>query len=177
VKEIRYTIDGSAPTGLSPTYSAPIEVDATTTIKFRAEDNAGNIESPVNSQAIEITSAPPPPGGGEVGSSGATLGSFSSFKSLSNGTGKLTLEVTGPGELEAVDGGAGAAAAGTKTRIKHTFKSVAQAGRVTLVIKPSKAGKRILGRKGKLGVPVRIIFTPATGSPVGQTFKVKLRLR
>jgi peptidoglycan/xylan/chitin deacetylase (PgdA/CDA1 family) len=178
VKEIRYTTDGSAPSGSSPIYSAPIEVDATIMIKFRAEDNSGNIESPVNSQAIEITSAlPPPPDGGEVGSSGATLGSFSSFKSLSNGTGKLTLEVTGPGELEAVDGAAGAAAAGTKTRIKHTFKSVAQAGRVTLVIKPSKAGKRILGRKGKLGVPVRIIFTPLTGSPVGQTFKVKLRLR
>ena len=36
-------------------YSAPIDVDATTTIKWRAEDNAGNVESPVHSQTITIS--------------------------------------------------------------------------------------------------------------------------
>ena len=181
VKEIRYTVDGSTPSDSSPVYSAPIQVDATTTIKWRAEDNAGNVEAPVNSQTIEITSEPPPPGGddGSAGSAGATLGTFFSVKSLPNGTAKLTLEVTGPGELEALDGAADAAAAkkSGSLRIKPTSKSAAQAGRVTLVIKPSKAGKRILRRKGKLSVAVRIIFTPATGSPVEQTLKVKLRLR
>ena len=178
VKEIRYTTDGSEPTSSSAVYTAAIPVSSTTTIEFRAEDNAGNVESPVNSQRIEITFESPPPGGGTVGSAGGTLGSFSSFKSLSNGRGKLTLEVTGPGELEALDGAAGASAARVRTqRIKRTSKSVAEAGRVTLVIKPSKAGKRILRRRGKLRVPVRVIFTPATGSPVAQTFKVKLRRR
>jgi hypothetical protein len=138
-------------------------------------------------QTIEITSEqqpPPPPGGGvpggTPGSQDGTLGTFFSFKSLPNGTGRLTLDVTGPGELEAMDGAAGASAAAAQSRtaeIKRTSKSVGQAGRVTLVIKASKAGKRILRRKGKLTVSVLVTFTPEAGSPDTQTIKVKLRLR
>jgi peptidoglycan/xylan/chitin deacetylase (PgdA/CDA1 family) len=190
VKNIRYTTNGNDPTGSSPIYSGPINLSSTTTIKFRAEDNAGNVESPVNSQTIEITSSeppppPPPPGGGTPGSSGsssgAALGAFASSKSLPNGTAKLTLGVSGPGELEAVDGkvaGAEAAAAtGGGARIKPTSKFVSQAGEATLVIKPSKAGKRALRRKGKLAVQVRVTFTPVGGSAMEQTVKVKLKLK
>ena len=54
LKNIRYTTDGSAPTASSPVYSGPINVGSTSTIKWRAEDNAGNVESPVNSQTISI---------------------------------------------------------------------------------------------------------------------------
>jgi hypothetical protein len=190
LKEIRYTTDGDDPTGSSPLYTTgnPITVSADTTIKWRAEDNAGNVES-VKSQTIAITSPPPDGGGGgdgggapgSAGSAGGTLGAFSAFKSLPNGTVKLTLQLTGPGEIVALDGAVtkASAAAGKqrKHRIRRTSKSVTQAGLVTLVIKPSKAGKRALRRKGKLTVPVRIIFTAATGSPVTQTVKVKLRLR
>jgi peptidoglycan/xylan/chitin deacetylase (PgdA/CDA1 family) len=186
LKDIRYTTDGSDPSGSSPIYSDPIEVASTTTIKFRAEDNAGNVESPVHSQTIEITSPPPPDGGGgggggSPGSTGGTLGAFASSKSLLNGTVKLTLEVTGPGELEAVDGSAGgtAAAAAEKKRtakIKPALKSVAQAGEVTLTLRTSKAGKRILRRKGKLTLPVRVTFTPVSGSPTSQTVKVRFRI-
>jgi hypothetical protein len=183
LKNIRYTTDGSNPTGSSPVYTAAIPVSATTTIKWRSEDNAGNVESPVNSQTIEITSQQPPPptGGDDPGGAGATLGAFSSFKSLPNGRAKLTVEVTGPGVLEALDGAVTKAAAiegkKLKHRIKRTSKSVVQAGLVTLRIKPSKAGRRILRRKGKLAVPVRVIFTPASGSQATQTIKLKLRLR
>ena len=59
LKNIRYTTDGSNPTASSPVYSAAIPVASTTTIKFRAEDNAGNVESPVNSQTIVIDNANP----------------------------------------------------------------------------------------------------------------------
>jgi peptidoglycan/xylan/chitin deacetylase (PgdA/CDA1 family) len=45
VAVIRYTTDGSDPTAFSPIYSAPFSVGATTTIKYRAWDNAGNIEA------------------------------------------------------------------------------------------------------------------------------------
>ena len=62
LKEIRYTTDGSQPTGLSPIYSAAIQVAQTTTIRFRAEDNAGNLEVP-QSQTIQIA----PPAGGRRG--------------------------------------------------------------------------------------------------------------
>jgi peptidoglycan/xylan/chitin deacetylase (PgdA/CDA1 family) len=184
LKNIRYTTDGSTPTGSSPLYSSPINVDTTTTIMWRAEDNAGNVESPVNSRTIEITSTPPSPGGGDggaPGSTGGTLGAFASSKSLPNGTVRLTLEVTGPGELEAVDAsvsGTAAAAARKKraAKIKRASKTVTQAGEVTMVIRTSKAGKRILRRKGKLSVPVRVTFTPVSGSPASQTLKVKFRI-
>jgi peptidoglycan/xylan/chitin deacetylase (PgdA/CDA1 family) len=182
LKNIRYTTDGSTPTATSPIYTDPINVASTTTIRYRGEDNAGNIES-IKSQTIEIISpSPPPPSGGEAGgSAGGTLGAFSSFKSLPNGTAKLTVEVTGPGELQALDGAVtkAAAAAGKKLkhRIKRTTRSVTQAGLVTLTIRPSKSGRRILRGKGKLAVPVRVIFTPATGSQAAQTIKLKLRLR
>jgi hypothetical protein len=125
--------------------------------------------------------SPPPPGGGAPGGSGATLGAFTSFKSLPNGTAKLTLEVTGPGVLEAADGRVAktAVAAGTNgaARIRPTSKYVPQAGEVTLKIIPSKAGKKLLKKKGKLTARIRVRFTPASGSPAEQTVKVRLKLK
>ena len=52
VKNIRYTTNGTNPTASSPVYSVAIPVNSTTTIKWRAEDNAGNVESPIHSQTI-----------------------------------------------------------------------------------------------------------------------------
>jgi peptidoglycan/xylan/chitin deacetylase (PgdA/CDA1 family) len=164
---IRYTTDGSTPNGSSPLYipgsSPAIDLSAGTTIRFRAEDNARNLETTVHSQTIAV----------------ATL-SVLSRRFLANGTAKLTFQVNGPGTIVAVDAsGAGSSAVAAKKRaprIKRASKAVAQAGRVTLVIRASKAGKRILRRKGKLKVPVRVTFTPIGGSPTSQTVKVKLRL-
>ncbi len=75
---------------------------------------------------------------------------------------------------------AGASAVAAKkrsSRIKPTSQSVAQAGAVTLTIRVSKAGKKILKRKGKLSVPVRVTFAPLSGSPSYQTVKVKFRVK
>jgi peptidoglycan/xylan/chitin deacetylase (PgdA/CDA1 family) len=180
VKEIRYTTDGSDPTSSSLLYTAPIPVDSTTTIRWRAQDNAGNVESPAHSQTIEITSAPSGGGGGGPGSVGGTLGAFASSVSLPNGTVKLTVDVTGPGELDVSDASvAGTSAVAAKkrsSRIKPTSKSVAQAAEVTLTIRASKAGKKILKRKGKLKVPVRVTFSPITGSATDLQLKLKFRI-
>ena len=43
---IHYTLDNSTPTALSPIYSAPFAISATTTIKYMAIDTAGNQETP-----------------------------------------------------------------------------------------------------------------------------------
>ena len=61
LKNIRYTTNGTDPTASSPVYSSPINVGSTTTIKWRAEDNAGNVESPVHAQTISISIDTAPP--------------------------------------------------------------------------------------------------------------------
>jgi len=59
VKEIRYTTDGSDPTATSESvFSNPVNVSLTTTVKYRAFDNAGNAEA-VNSQLIRVDMTPP----------------------------------------------------------------------------------------------------------------------
>ena len=59
VKEIRFTTDGTTPTATSGTvYSGPFSVSATTTIRYRAIDNAGNLEA-VRTQAINIDTTAP----------------------------------------------------------------------------------------------------------------------
>jgi hypothetical protein len=58
LKNIRYTTDGSTPTGSSPIYTSAISVTSTKTIKWRAEDNAGNLE-PTRSQTVSIDKTKP----------------------------------------------------------------------------------------------------------------------
>ena len=56
VKEIRYTTNGTDPTASAGTvYGTPftINTEGTTTIKWRAIDNAGNVEA-VRSAAVRI---------------------------------------------------------------------------------------------------------------------------
>src|SRR5205823_8448856 len=53
VASMRYTTDGSDPTALSPAYTAPFTVSATSTVKYRAFDNVGNAAA-TKSQLIQI---------------------------------------------------------------------------------------------------------------------------
>ncbi|HEY3504101.1 MAG TPA: chitobiase/beta-hexosaminidase C-terminal domain-containing protein [Actinocatenispora sp.] len=57
VASTHYTTDGTDPTLSSPTYGGRIPVTATTTLKYRSWDNAGNVEA-VGSQRIETSLAP-----------------------------------------------------------------------------------------------------------------------
>jgi hypothetical protein len=58
VDVIRYTVDGSDPTTSNTVYSGPFPVSATTTVKYRAWDKAGNAEA-TNSQLIRIDASSP----------------------------------------------------------------------------------------------------------------------
>jgi hypothetical protein len=59
VASIRYTTDGSDPTTTTGTlYSGSFSVSSTTTVKYRAFDNAGNAE-PVNTTLINIDTVAP----------------------------------------------------------------------------------------------------------------------
>jgi hypothetical protein len=68
---IRYTLDGSDPTTASALYEGPFVVSATTTVKYRAWDKAGNIET-AKAQLIRLDASPPsvaitsPPSGATV---------------------------------------------------------------------------------------------------------------
>ena len=59
IDRVRYTTDGSDPTISSPEWTAPFTVAVTTTVKYRAWDNDGNIEA-TNSQLIKIADTTPP---------------------------------------------------------------------------------------------------------------------
>jgi hypothetical protein len=58
VASIHYTTDGTDPTLSSPTYVAPFGLNATTTVKYRAWDVAGNADS-VRSQLVRIDTIAP----------------------------------------------------------------------------------------------------------------------
>ena len=58
VAAIRYTLDGSTPTATSPLYTGPFTVSQTTTVRYRAWDNAGNMET-ANSQLVRIDTVAP----------------------------------------------------------------------------------------------------------------------
>jgi peptidoglycan/xylan/chitin deacetylase (PgdA/CDA1 family) len=58
VAAIRYTTDGSDPTASSTLYLGPFTLIATTTVKYRAWDNAGNVE-PVRSQLVRVDGQAP----------------------------------------------------------------------------------------------------------------------
>jgi peptidoglycan/xylan/chitin deacetylase (PgdA/CDA1 family) len=57
IAEIHYETNGSDPTIFSPRYFVPFTVSATTTVKYRAWDNAGNVEA-AKSQLIQVETAP-----------------------------------------------------------------------------------------------------------------------
>jgi hypothetical protein len=152
-------------------YITPSDLDALLDWLQARESLGTNVETVA--QVIARSTDPP--------ASQASL-ELRSIRSRRNGKAKILLDVSGPGGLEAVEASvAGAAAAAAKkrrkARIRPTSKFVPQAGPVTLVILPSKAGKRKLRRKGKLTVPVRVTFAPVAGAATSQTFKVKLRLK
>jgi hypothetical protein len=58
VAAIRYTTNGSDPTASSPIFVGPFSVSATATVKYRAWDNAGNVEA-TKSQLIQIDTTAP----------------------------------------------------------------------------------------------------------------------
>ena len=102
-----------------------------------------------------------------------TLGKATNLKS-----GKATLPITLPnsGVVSVTGGGAGAAgAAKSRSAIKPAGATATAAGTVTLLLKPSKAGQRILSRTHKLKTTITVSFTPTGGSTGTRVSAIKLR--
>jgi hypothetical protein len=90
---------------------------------------------------------------------------------------RIALRVQAPGAGRAT-ARASARAAGWRLRVGKASRTVAQAGELTLTVKPSRAARRALARRGKLKVSVRVAFQPDAGDAVrAPARKVTLRAR
>lgn len=101
-----------------------------------------------------------------------TIGSKVVFR---NGYTVYTVTVPGPGTVTGSQAGASgsraAVAAKRKPKLIKSVKVVAKkAGKVKLTFKPTKAGKKVLKKKGKLSARMKITFKP-TGGTARSTFK------
>ena len=62
-----------------------------------------------------------------------------------------------------------------KPLLARVSAAAADAGPVTLTLKASKAGRKVLSQKGKLKTTGKIVFTPTGGAAASQTIKLKLK--
>src|SRR5205823_1043313 len=113
---IRYTLDGSEPTALSPLYLAPLTLTGSTTVRFAAVDAVGNVES-TGAQLVRVDTQLPtvsltaPVAGADVRGAVALAADASDAGS---GVDSVRFEVSG-------DGGATWATAATPPNVSDTF--------------------------------------------------------
>jgi len=139
-------------------------------------------ESAATCKPPEVAQAPPPapPAGPPPPPSNQIAGSSIKFK---NGSTILSVNVPGPGTVSAAQATSGAAArvsgaeaAKKKKKKKHPVLIkkatvvATHAGPVTLTIKPTAAGKKLLKKKGRFTVKTAITFTP-NGGTAATTFR------
>jgi hypothetical protein len=156
------------PEEIAPTkLSADLTPFAGQTVRLRIA-NAVN-RSPFNTglDDVSITSVavppPPPPPSNLISRGKLTL-------NKKKGTGKLAINVPGPGTLAAIPKGKGK----TK-RIRNASLTVTAAGTVKVPLNPNGFGKAILNENGKLKARIDVTFTPTGGLPNTQTYKATLK--
>jgi hypothetical protein len=123
--------------------------------------------------------APPPP---PPPSNAITIGSKIVFKS---GVTVLSITVPGPGQLVVAPSTAGARAAARGAEaakkkkkpvlVKTAKLTVKAAGVVKVSIKPTKAGKKVLRKKGRIKQKMRITFTPTGGTASVHTKTITIK--
>jgi hypothetical protein len=98
----------------------------------------------------------------------------------SKGTGTLTVTVPGAGVLTLTDAAATKKATTSKRKAKFvrpaTVNSKA-AGRVKVPLRPTAAGRKVLGKKGSLKIKALLSFTPTGGAASTQKLKATLKMK
>jgi hypothetical protein len=100
-----------------------------------------------------------------------------------NGSATITIQVPGPGTLTAAQApAAGAsrratASAKRKQLVKPASAIAKQAGPVKLKLKPTKAGKKQLRKKGKIKLSLAVTFTPTGGTPKTEVSKLTIKAK
>jgi hypothetical protein len=115
---------------------------------------------------VSITSTPLPPSPLPTPSNAITRGKLTLNKSKE--TGKLAINLPGPGTLVAIG-------KGKKKQVRKVNLTVTAAGTVKLPLNPTGVGKKMLNSTGKLKTGIDITFTPNGGTAATQTYKVTLK--
>ena len=145
--------------------TADLSAFAGQTVRLRIANSV--TEGPFNTglDDVSITSTPLPPSPLPP-SNAITRGKLTLNKS--KGTGKLAINVPGPGTLVAIG-------KGKKKKLRKANLTVTAAGTVKLPLNPNGAGKKALNSTGKLKTGIDVTFTPTGGTAATQTYKVTLK--
>jgi hypothetical protein len=116
--------------------------------------------------SVEVSNAAP----GQSPSPGGSTGSqrFRILKARANrrnGTVSVTVRAPGAGRLKATGG-----------KLTPASARAGSAGKVTLRLKPTSAGRALLGRRHRLRVRVTVSYAPAAGSPERASVPVLVKL-
>ena len=144
---------------MTPTqFTANLSAFAGQTVRIRVANAVGDSEFNTVLDNVSIASAPIP----------NTISRGKLALNKKKGTGKLTINVPGPGTLTAVS-------KGKKKRIKAVNLTATAAGALKVALNPTGAGRKALNNKGKLKVQLAVTFTPTGGLANTQTYKVTLK--
>lgn len=144
---------------MSPTvFNADLTPFGGQTVRLRVAVAAGDFYFNGGVDAVSIASTPP--------NNAITRGKVVLNKK--KGTGKLTINVPGPGTLTAVS-------KGKKKTIKTVNLTATAAGALKVSLNPTGAGRKTLNNKGKLKAQLAVTFTPTGGLANTQTYKVTLK--
>lgn len=144
---------------MSPTaFTANLTPFGGQTVRLRVAVAAGDFYFNGGVDAVSLASAPP--------NNAITRGKVVLNKK--KGTGKLTINVPGPGILAAV-------AKGKKKTIKTVNLTATAAGALSVPLNAVGQGRKVLNNKGKLKAQLEVTFTPTGGLPNTQVYKVTLK--
>jgi hypothetical protein len=103
--------------------------------------------------------------------------SFGAAVSLKNGKAQLPVTVPNAGIVTAGDAAFTAATSAKKRKplVKSVTATTTAAGTVTLTLKPTSAGRKVLAHKKRLKVSVSVTFTPTGGTAASQQTQVTLK--
>lgn len=153
------------PEVVPPTHlTADLSAFAGQTVRLRVANSVTEGVFNTGLDDVSITSNPlplPPPPNNAITRGKLTL-------NKSNGTGKLAINVPGPGTLIAVG-------KGKKKKLRKANLTVTAAGTVKLPLNPNGVGKKALNSNGMLKTGLAVTFTPTGGTAATQTYKVTLK--
>jgi hypothetical protein len=138
--------------------TANLSAFAGQTVRIRVANAVGDSEFNTVLDNVAIVSTPP--------NNVITRGKLALNKKT--GTGKLTINVPGPGTLTAVS-------KGKKKVIKTVNLTATAAGALKVPLNAVGQGRKALKTKGKLKAQLEVTFTPTGGLPNTQVYKVTLR--